>query len=270
MEIWIVNKEKHAFTLVELLVVISIIALLLAILMPVLSQARKQAKSLICKTNLKGVSSAFFFFEEEHGIFPTAQLLMEDRGLKPYYWSEHIRPYMEEQDMLKKLYCSSMKEPFIYTYLNGPDAPVFEATYICNAWEGLALNKKYNMSSKVALLADGLNVCIWSYAHAWYKVKPGLRLASGVIPEATPRGAPSTAGGSRGVGYRHNGATNLLFYDSHVETVKAENLSWRVFDPTAEGPTKGGLHDQYLTDIWFSNAYIPKGVRWFPPSRYGY
>ena len=46
-------KKRIGFTLVELLVVISIIAILLAVLMPALNKARDQAKNIICRSYVK-------------------------------------------------------------------------------------------------------------------------------------------------------------------------------------------------------------------------
>ena len=56
------NEVKRAFTLVELLVVISIIAMLLAVLMPSLQKARDQAKIVVCKNNLRQVGLAFVLY----------------------------------------------------------------------------------------------------------------------------------------------------------------------------------------------------------------
>jgi prepilin-type N-terminal cleavage/methylation domain-containing protein/prepilin-type processing-associated H-X9-DG protein len=59
--------KKRAFTLIELLVVISILVLLMALLLPALSRARKQARAVVCQSNLKqwGLHFATFASENE-------------------------------------------------------------------------------------------------------------------------------------------------------------------------------------------------------------
>ena len=57
-------RKKQAFTLVELLVVISIIALLLAILMPALQKAREQARTVACRSNVRQIGLAMNAYVE--------------------------------------------------------------------------------------------------------------------------------------------------------------------------------------------------------------
>ena len=63
--------KPSAFTLVELLVVIGIIALLISILLPALSKARRAANNLLCMANLRSMVQAMnIYATANHGYFP--------------------------------------------------------------------------------------------------------------------------------------------------------------------------------------------------------
>lgn len=58
--------KKTGFTLVELLVVISIIALLLSILMPALGKVREQARCIVCTSNTRQLGLAWVCYAESN------------------------------------------------------------------------------------------------------------------------------------------------------------------------------------------------------------
>lgn len=52
------GSARRGFTLIEILVVISIVAVLISILLPALSQSREQGKKVVCMSNMKQIGTA--------------------------------------------------------------------------------------------------------------------------------------------------------------------------------------------------------------------
>lgn len=81
------GQGKKGFSLIELLVVISVIVLLMAILMPALSSARSGGKSLVCKSNLRQLLIANMGYATENDGFyvPAASDMWDNAGLHRWH-----------------------------------------------------------------------------------------------------------------------------------------------------------------------------------------
>jgi prepilin-type N-terminal cleavage/methylation domain-containing protein/prepilin-type processing-associated H-X9-DG protein len=100
------RTQRLAFTLLELLVVIGIIAVLLGLLLPAVQKIRVTAARLQCANNLHQIGLALHSYEGVNGRFPPAVNNWDHQTFwSPQYdfwaWRALLMPYMEEDNKLR-------------------------------------------------------------------------------------------------------------------------------------------------------------------------
>ena len=90
----------YAFTLVELLVVIGIIAVLVGLLLPALSRARAAAQTANCLSNLRGMETAhWMYINDNRGMIIQAGLSHGggSHANEPVAWINTLQPYYDNK-----------------------------------------------------------------------------------------------------------------------------------------------------------------------------
>jgi prepilin-type N-terminal cleavage/methylation domain-containing protein/prepilin-type processing-associated H-X9-DG protein len=112
-------SRDRAFSLVELLVVIGIIAVLIAILLPTLAAARASATATASLSNLRQLGLGLLIYRDEHrGAYPVGAM---PPGTGPRVrWADMIYPYMRNTEVylspvLDQNERDRMKKPFAHT-----------------------------------------------------------------------------------------------------------------------------------------------------------
>jgi prepilin-type N-terminal cleavage/methylation domain-containing protein len=92
-----IPRGRRGFTLVELLVVLSVIAILIGLLLPAVQQARAAAYRTDCANNLRQIGLAMQNYEYNYHVLPPARLT--DQGPT---WSVLILPFLEQNGLFEQ------------------------------------------------------------------------------------------------------------------------------------------------------------------------
>lgn len=206
--------ERLKFTLVELMVVISIIVILISLLLPSLTNAKSLAKSMRCMSNLKQAGLALSLYAgDANGCYPPLGLgLTSGRDLWPATLLD--LGYCKQNVLTCPTYSKTGFNVF-YTYgfvrnmvdyaVSSWSSDPVPVPRLCQKLREAGFSKAQD--SSVAFLFDSQE---WnSSGNMVYIIRPST--ASGTWPGYV--WSPHTAG------------ANGLFFDGHVLTMKANGLA---------------------------------------------
>ena len=100
--------RRQAFTLVELLVVIAVIAILASLILPSLARAKEQARTTICTSNVRQMMLAMSMYVNEYTRYPSVYTWGPDPNYLQY-WQDSLTPYLTPAKTNTVFRCPSYK-----------------------------------------------------------------------------------------------------------------------------------------------------------------
>ena len=196
--------KKRAFTLIEILVVVAIIALLAAIIFPTFARVRENGRAIACVSNLKQIGMALnMYAEDNNGFHPIAGADISWNAIDPVTkngpWMQQMQEYLKSTKVLK---CPSDGDSE-YSYFLGSRAAYLSATP--NAFAATDMRRIQYVS---AFVIGGDT----------FSRNGSFAITDADKDDYSQNCIGGNAGGTPSIEWRrHNGGQNVLFADAHVK-----------------------------------------------------
>jgi prepilin-type N-terminal cleavage/methylation domain-containing protein/prepilin-type processing-associated H-X9-DG protein len=225
----VIRKQK-AFTLVELLVVIGVIAILLGILMPTLSKARELARGVVCRSLIRQYTFAqFSYFTQYNQFMPRSVGGIDSPYYYPWFAFDEFRSFIALPSLAqeykdwhalavvewkpsypRRYICPSAK--FALTHGEG-GLYSFDRSYGVNS-------HVYDPEGKPAMNVKGSSIACMTDCLDWWFYYWGCDKYTSFGEDWTGASGP-TAGATA---YRHSQRANVSYWDGRCETITVEQL----------------------------------------------
>ena len=234
--------KRRAFTLVELLVVVAVIAILASLTMPIAMRAIAEGQQTQCKSNLTQLHHGVMLYGTSFDqlLPPFAYYMVgEASPYKSPWWTESVtdwlRASLEPPRHTESVIRCPTRTGAVDGHFQGLTAnfgevfryytPARLTDKVFHGPGSMHLTKMHAPSSTF-LLMDGRNLFAYS-ASVWPRVDDWD--GDGILD--TRKGTACIYGG--GAPFRHQGASNLLYGDGHVEPMQARDwlASVTAWDP---------------------------------------
>lgn len=247
-----IPARRQGFTLIEVLVVISIISLLIAILLPALQSAREHGRTVVCLSNHRQLFQGIAMYtHESNGWWPVGAGRSGNTAVSPHgpTWARVVA------HQLSLRYIREQNEPTAYGAglqprdINATVRPngIFQCPSedFPNAWDGKnATSYRWNCGYTYGMgISDSYTLSTSpNYPEQYGRVAESALLRpvstfilgeSDVIRTNKTKAAEydmDQFGKLENAGTWHTGSGNYLWGDGHATTVHATNLSLSDFD----------------------------------------
>ncbi len=222
--------SSKGFTLVELLVVISIIALLMSMLMPALRKSRDLARRVVCGSNMKNVMLASFMYSDgNEEIFPGSEIsqIANWKDSDILSWPKCLYPYLANQ---WKVYACPSARPWI------EDAWGHDPEQLTEARPGTSfkITQYCSFRNRIRVLRPAQTVMYWEQSDT--------SMWAIMYPVGDPTGNPPHIWSWRQhePPWIHFEKPNYAFVDGHVQSLAPSKI-WEPgrFWPGYKEPSRG-------------------------------